>query len=349
MSKFARDVERDPSWGARAAVAFAAFVRLHPASGTVVKSSTVANYVDSVAKLLRKDFFTPDWRLLPNSERRDPDYRRLLAHFKRNDSGRLIRSPLRFAHLRAWAIKERAEGRDPLQSHTFRWLVIGMLYGMRGSEFLRTYHRLRSDTTFKVIHLNDIVFLNKRERPLNADFDRGRARFVDVTWRFQKNGDNGVTRRLPCNDDPLFCPVQRALDARDHAAKEAGAVANPPAALADQGSHITTAKMVKFIRATVIAFDPSIPKEELIRYTVHSIRIGSLFRLLNNSAATDSISVDVVAHFLRWNSTAYQLYVRSCGTNFSKLSSKDKSELAAQFDKDADHDPEVDGDFANLV
>jgi hypothetical protein len=151
------------------------------------------------------------------------------------------------------------------------------------------------------------------------------------------------------NDDPLFCPVQRGLDARDHAAKEAGSVANPPAALGNHGSHITTAKMVKFIRATVTAFDPSIPKEELIRYTVHSIRIGSLFRLLNNCAATDSISVDVIAHFLRWNSTAYQLYVRSCGTNFAKLSNKDKSELAAQFDKDADHDPEVDGDFANLV
>lgn len=349
MSEFARDVARDPSWGARAAVAFAAFVRLHPASGSVVKSSTVANYVDSVAKLLKKDFFTPDWRLLANSDSRDPDYKRLLAHFKRNDKGRLIRSPLRFAHLRAWANKERAEGRDPLQSHAFRWLVIGMLYGMRGSEFLRTYHRLRTDTTFKVIHLDDIVFLDKRERPLLGNFSRGLAKFVDVTWRFQKNGDNGVTRRLPCNDDPLFCPVQRALDARDHDAKEAGSVANPPAALGNHGSHITTAKMVKFIRATVTAFDPSIPKEELIRYTVHSIRIGSLFRLLNNCAATDSISVDVVAHFLRWNSTAYQLYVRSCGTNFAKLSNKDKSELAAQFDKDADHDPEVDGDFANLV
>jgi hypothetical protein len=103
------------------------------------------------------------------------------------------------------------------------------------------------------------------------------AYFVQVTWRIQKNHQNGQAITLAVDvNHPEICPVRSALRIVLRA-QRLGQPSNLPVAMykLKQGKtlYLTDNKIAELLRAVVRAIRPDTTKEELKRYSTHSLRI----------------------------------------------------------------------------
>jgi hypothetical protein len=114
-----------------------------------------------------------------------------------------------------------SKSKDSVSNLLFDVVALGCYIVPRLSEYAQTnqdmvdYHTYPLGTTvIKAFITNDFIFYNEKKRiikELNKD-SLQRARFVKITWRIQKNCQNGQSITLVAeSDQPKICPVCSAM------------------------------------------------------------------------------------------------------------------------------------------
>jgi hypothetical protein len=275
-----------------------------------------------------------DIRINPTTGLTYPAYAQLLRCFKRRDPSRAMRSPFLLGHLRRAYARVVGSALTPLA----RWAAIAIFLGLRSCEFLLSYYsaaRPSPDGLPRGLLASDITFIatDGSTFAFDAVFLESTISIVRVRFRFQKNGDNNVSRDMRKSGDALFCPVLIMLQNRAHFLSFPARARNSAFAVGTDGSHITTMAMSTFIKSTVRLVTPDISENDLALFTPHSFRVGALHHLL-----LSRVSVDLAVDYLRWRSAAYMLYVRSSQVNFAQHTAA----VVADFNADANYDSDTD-------
>jgi hypothetical protein len=200
----------------------------------------------------------------------------------------------------------------------FNTVALGCYIGPRLSEYAQTiqdkvdYHTyLSGHQVIKAFITNDYVLYDKCRQVIKTltmdSFDQ--AYFVQVTWQIQKNRQNGQAITLAADiDHPKICPVRSALRIVLRT-QRLGQPSNLPIAMykSKQGKtlYLTGTKIAELLRAAVRAIRPDTTKEELKRYSAHSLRIWVCV-LLDEA----SKSPEYIKKRLRWLGDSFRMYLR---------------------------------------
>lgn len=190
------------------------------------------------------------------------------------------------------------------------WFIVGMFAGFRLSEWAQPRSYLS-----KTKAANAPVYqLGRHQDSLAitaADIEFGQndfGNFFSITWRYQKNGQNGEKLLFQaCPAYPDRCPhlaIKRIL--------QRASVLNIPndvplAWYADSTSiHlITDEDIARVLQAAALHAHGVTDPEELSRWTSHSIRVGACVALHESGASTTHIQ-----NSLRWRSDTFKMYLR---------------------------------------
>ena len=197
------------------------------------------------------------------------------------------------------------------------WLSLGIHTGARRIEWAQTsssVSKIERDISGlpRAFIMQDFKFYGPRRRQLSLSPSTvlDKAASVDITWRTQKNGDNGQYIMYTVNNsDYDLCPVRSALRMRRRA-QLLGVPAQFPLAVYRQGSNNMALIHSDHIRSTLQSlarhcYDIT-DKDDLSRYTSHSIRVGACVALHIANKSTDFIQAA-----LRWRSDAFKMYLRN--------------------------------------
>jgi hypothetical protein len=124
-----------------------------------------------------------------------------------------------FAELRQMAIASKCK--DSVSELLFNIVALGCYIGPCLSKYAQTtqdkvdHHTYPSGKmVIKAFIANDFIFYDEKKRivkDLNKD-SLQRARFVKITWRIQKNHQNGQSITLAAEiDQPKICPVRSMM------------------------------------------------------------------------------------------------------------------------------------------
>jgi hypothetical protein len=186
------------------------------------------------------------------------------------------------------------------------WFVVGMYTGFRLSEWAQPSSTVHSTNTFQrsrdgsstAIIVSDVVFGHK-----------GKEIFFTVTWRWQKNGQNGQQVTFAMIPDHLDrCPY-RAMQRIVRRASQLKVDKSAPLAwyLSKGTRHLITDDDIANRLQTAAAHAHGVTDpEELSKWTSHSIRVGACVALHGSGAAPDFIK-----NRLRWRSEAFLMYLRN--------------------------------------
>jgi hypothetical protein len=303
----------------------------------VVKAETVDGYLNAVSLYLSSAFGISDFRVNPVSGARFPAYISTMRSFRRRDPCRATRFPFLLSHLRRALDAENGTVLSILAC----WAAIAVFLGLRSCEFLMSTYTARRpspDGLPRGILATDITFITADgvAHAFDSAFDTSTVIAVRVRFRFQKNGNNNVTRDMKRSGDAVFCPVAIMLALRAHFLSLPTRGRDTPFAVDAGGAHISSESMSVFIKAVVLRAAPNTSAADLELYTTHSFRVGGLYQLLQTK-----VNIELAVDYLRWRSASYMLYVRSCMTNFSSLTATGE-DIIADFNADANYDSDVD-------
>ena len=158
----------------------------------------------------------------------------------------------------------------------------------------------------------DFLFLGKRDLrldPLKKEWTRKRVVKVVITWRIQKNRQNGqkltVVRDL---QHPALCPVLAALDLYNHSHDIGQKDEEPMFALVDargRKKYWTAGRVAICLQAVAKKVHPDLPQEDIKKFTCHSFRVWAC-ALLSEAGK----SSDFIKDRLRWLGDSYRMYLR---------------------------------------
>ena len=209
---------------------------------------------------------------------------------------------------------------DSLEECLCDWLILGMQTGFRLSEWCQDTSKMSAtqdisrnvDRSPKAFIFSDFVFSEKNNVRINNDYYQHipKAEYVTIKWRFQKNNDNGQFLVFSANPTKLGrCPVRAALRIRARAQRYNISPQHPIAIYRhDTGvPHLITNKHVEnFLQKLAKSVYNITKKEDLQRFTSHSIRVGACVVLHENNCTAEFIKVR-----LRWRSDAFLMYLRN--------------------------------------
>lgn len=221
----------------------------------------------------------------------------------------------------AWLLtQQKTEAEDSLTAAIIDWIILGRYTGFRRSEWCQT-----SATKFarkedvpgrppEAIILGDLVYLDKDERvldPTNKRFCASVVEYVQITWRWQKNNDNG--EKITYARDralPSLCPVLAALRITARAHRLKLPPQTPAAIYCDEKGKrkfITDSNTNKLLReAASQALGIKKTNRNLWSWSTHSIRVTAA-NLLHRKKFSDSF----IQKRLRWKSTTFLMYLRN--------------------------------------
>ena len=135
---------------------------------------------------------------------------------------------------------------------------------------------------------------------------------VTITWRIQKNRENSETVTLSSDLDNLaLCPVQAAYRMVLRA-RRLGQVPNMPLACFSAGTtsdevvHYLTGTMVaNLLRQAAKSAYPTMPKDQLLLYSAHSLRVWACV-LLDEAGKNHMF----IKKRLRWKGDSFMMYLR---------------------------------------
>ena len=201
------------------------------------------------------------------------------------------------------------------------WAVLSLQTGFRISEYAQSHSALHMpltsevslniDGSVKAFIATDFKFLGTQRRPL-ARNKRHSASFVYITWRFQKNGQNG--EEIPFSKNTkhsVFCPVQAAyrivkraerLQQKPHLPI---AICLSPTKGRKGLSYLTSPFITKQLRLAAKSAHGLTAKDDLKKFTPHSPRVGACVLLDMMGKLPDYIKKR-----LRWRSNSYEDYLR---------------------------------------
>ena len=131
-----------------------------------------------------------------------------------------------------------------------------------------------------------------------------------MTWRYQKNMQNGETKFMARNDrHPNFCAVRAALRIQ-HRAHAIGNKPRSPVAIyvtkKGQPRLLTNTHMEQLLRRAAKAVYHITSLQHLQRFSCHSIRVGACV-MLHCANFTDT----EIQFELRWRSNSFKDYLRN--------------------------------------
>ena len=291
-----------------------------------VKASTVSTYLSDAAKLSilnklhdpTKNAFNQRSHFITN----------VLSEHKRWESMPNRREPLTYKmiHKAQLDLAKSSSPIDSLPQVLFDWMVLGIVTGVRKSEWCQsrqsTPHggfQQNIDGTSKAFILDDFTFEDSQGMRITNDpsHDISDASTVTIRWRFQKNGDNGQKLSYTANKrHPSLCPVQAAMRIRNRAIRLGLSPEFPIAVfLSTQGTitYCDDGHVEQHLRYLATECYNISNEEDLSRFTCHSFRVGACVLLHEANEAPDFIKFR-----LRWKSDSYLMYLR----NTPKLASK---------------------------
>ena len=196
--------------------------------------------------------------------------------------------------------------------------TFGKAAGVRVSEHSQTksdtvdYHEYPSGKqVIKAITGNDTIFsdIDGKIFQIKKKADLKRVHAVVVTWRFQKNRQNGQQIRLLVDSDhPDICPALALarMALRKHRLKHSMDL--PLAVFKDTDDvvkYTTHKKVTELIRKAVKKAYPDIAKSDLMKYSSHSIRVWACV-VLDEAG----MPPDFIKKRLRWMGESYRVYLR---------------------------------------
>jgi len=193
------------------------------------------------------------------------------------------------------------------------------IIGPRVSEYAQTsptkidYHVYPSGKkVIKAFTANDFVFYDKsghiiKSQSLTAASADVVAK-VKATWRIQKNRRNGQAITLSADvDHPKICPVRAALRLVLRARRCGQPDDLPVACYKNRGNltYLTGKRIAALFREAVKKEFPNTPKDELSRYSAHSLRVWACV-LLDEAG----MSPEFIMSRLRWMGNSFRMYLR---------------------------------------
>jgi hypothetical protein len=207
---------------------------------------------------------------------------------------------------------------DSLDDCFYDWLGIGRYTGFRRSEWAQE----RKHSYKTVVELNaearamidgDWLFFDERGYLLDKSKARESDVFkVNITWRYQKNGNNGEVISFWRDDvDPRWCPVRAAWRICNRARRLHQPLHEPLGKYVDykmkKVAYINTAECEIYLRdvaktATGILDDKILQK----LFGMHSFQVTAC-----NELARLGVEDSFIKRRLRWTSEAFLVYLRN--------------------------------------
>lgn len=214
---------------------------------------------------------------------------------------------------------------NSLHSALVDWIILGRVTGVRRSEWCQDGSNIEMTIPTlahevpepKAFLAEDFTFFDDKGNRIYTLTDKhlSAVDYVNIRWRFQKNGDNGQV--IPYKRDydrPDVCPVmaafriiRRAQDLDLPSSLPVAIYASGSSSASTQYKHIQASQVVKFLRTSAqSAFKLSPTDKSLQRWTCHSIRITAA-NLLHRAGMADSY----IQTRLRWKSNTFLMYLRN--------------------------------------
>ena len=280
-----------------------------------VRSKTARGYGDAVNTLFQKRGFPLPirWSEAGNI----PAV--LVNNWSREEDVASQRSPLDnriFAQLHAKA--SVSESPDSLDNLFFELLVLARYVGPRSSEYAQTkqsscdYHTYPSGgKVVKAFTANDFSFYDEQGNQV-MDLTGSaieRAASVKIVWRIQKNCQNGQHITLGADTTfPILCPVRNCIRLVERARRLDQPTNMPLCVYPNKQGHLlylTGSKVAVLLRNAVKHIRPDTPKEDLKKYSAHSLRVWACV-LLDEAGK----SPDFIKKRLRWMGDSFRMYLR---------------------------------------
>ncbi len=209
----------------------------------------------------------------------------LVDNLKKEQDVASQRSPLDsriFAQLYAKA--ESSKSPDSIDNVFFNLLALACYVGPRSSEYAQTkqsecdYHTYPlGKQVVKAFTANDFAFYDDAGIRITkmTQTAREQASLVRITWRIQKNRQNGQHITLGADTKvPLLCPVRNCIELVKRS-QRLGQLPDLPVCIYPNKNgtllYLTGSKVASLLRNAVKSIRPDTPKEELTKYLAHSL------------------------------------------------------------------------------
>jgi hypothetical protein len=163
----------------------------------------------------------------------------------------------------------------------------------------------------KAFIANDFIFYDKKKHVVKNlnNYSLQQARYVKITWRIQKNRQNGQSIALAAEiDQPKICPMRSAMQLVLRA-KRLNQPDDMPVAVykTKKGKvfYLTGNKIAKLLRKAVKEVRPDTTPDKLKWYSAHSLRVWDC-ELLDEAGKLP----DYIKKRLRWLGHSFRMYLR---------------------------------------
>ncbi len=279
-----------------------------------VRSKTVRGYVLAAAEL----FTLRNFRSPVSFDNKQNWVNIIVSNLEREEDIAKQRSPITkemFAELKRMA---DAKPFDSAESMVFNMAAFGRITGPRAGEYAQTtqnkvdVHRYPSGReVVKAFLAGDFHFYDRDGNPMTITDDSAidLVGYMRVIWRIQKNRQNGQGLRVDrCKKFPALCPVLGALMMILRKLRLGHSLDLPLAVFKDKSDvvrYLTGAKVAEILRKAARTVHPKLTKEEINKFSAHSLRVWACV-LLDEAG----IKPDTIKKRLRWMGESYRIYLR---------------------------------------
>jgi hypothetical protein len=197
-------------------------------------------------------------------------------------------------------------------------LTLSRFIGPRISEYTQTtqdkvdYHVYPSGTrVIKAFTANNFVFYDKSGHILKKidDSTLDLATSVQITWRIQKNHQNGQKIKLSADTkNPAICPVRGALQMVMRTSCLGQPDDMPAVCYRTKKApllYITGSRIATLLHKAVKKVQPSTSADNLKRYSAHSLRVWACVLL-----DEEGMSPSFIQKCLHWLGNSFEMYLR---------------------------------------
>jgi hypothetical protein len=219
-------------------------------------------------------------------------------------------------------ISLKKSNKDNIYTSLADWLIIGQQSGFRRKEWAQDRSHLKKykdiqrnvDGSSSAFILSDFEFRGKNNRRIDQDSNTevSKACIVNIKWRFQKNNDNGqIISYVADNLNKIHCYLKACKRIRERAIRLKQAL-DKPIAVYKSNPKDSKLKYIDDIHVSDILQEAAkavyhiTNKNELKRFTSHSIRVGACVLLHSQNTSTEDIKFR-----LRWRSDSFRMYLRN--------------------------------------
>jgi hypothetical protein len=303
---------------------------------TTLKTGTILRYLNAAAEFsLSANITNP---CLDTNGKQSKYVKDILNEVKRWETVPNRREPVTneiIDYLYKKGTKISIDNPNNLYSALSDWLILGHQSGFRRKEWAqdRSYINKHNDFQRNVdgspaaFTLTDFEFRTKNNKRISQNNNREiqKASIVNVKWRYQKNNDNGqIISYIEDTVNKHYCYVSACKRIRLRAIKMKQDI-NKPIAIFNSGqkgskiAYIDDIHINTFLQEAAKNVYNITKKEELNRFTSHSIRVGACVLLHSQNISSEDIKFR-----LRWRSDSFRMYLR----NVVQLAQRHKNEVA---------------------